>query len=277
MTPTSLTLQKTYRRGVDAELHAERAADPQSNIPRFTELELAALPAPVQRFIRRSGFVGRPHTQNAKIIWQEMLLRRAPDAAWMRLTCEQFDAVREPTRLAFMKAKLAGVVPFEGLDAYQDGHGSMRMKLLKILPVGDAHGRYMDESALVTLLSEAMFLPSLALQSYLEWYPVDERRASARLTHRGVSVRGTFHFNEADEFVRFDTHDRWKDGAFPERIHWSAEVTSYAERDQLRFPRTVSATWHLPTGDFRYVTGTIDGVLFNVDQPAGASTPPTQA
>lgn len=61
----------------------------------------------------------------------------------------------------------------------------------------------------------------------MKWQPMDDRSASAQLTYNGITVSGIFHFNEADELVRFDTNDRWQDGSPPKKIPWSANIEGY--------------------------------------------------
>lgn len=250
------TLGMSYRAG----LAREWASRPPGAGDVVTEQALRALPPPVQRYLRACGIVGRPLALRARIVWRDMLLRSAPERRWLKLKSEQLIVIDPPTRAAYMSCRLGGVIPFEGLDTLRDGHSLMQVRLLKVLPLAQSHGRYMDESALVTLLAELMFVPALALQRSVAWEPIDDRTASARLTHRGVTVSGTFHFNEANELVCFHSDDRYRDGKPPERLPWSAEVASYARGAQLSFPREVSATWHEPARDFTYVRGIVESV-----------------
>ncbi|WNG45915.1 hypothetical protein F0U60_18705 [Archangium minus] len=247
-----------------AEVAAELAKHPANSPGLITENDIAGLPPPVQRYFRASGFIGKPHTLNVRIHWSGMQLKRSSDAGWMKLSCQQFNSVPEPMRIALMKGRMVGVIPFEGRDKYQDGQGNMLIKLMKLITVGDSRGTYMDESALVTVLSETFMAPSFALQSYIKWQPVDEQSARAELTHNGITVGGTFHFNEADELVRFDTNDRWQDGKPPKKLPWSAHLEGYRVAQGILYPTRVSATWHGPAGDYTYVTGTIDSLEFNV-------------
>jgi hypothetical protein len=249
-----------------SEVSAEIAKHPARPTTPITAAEVERLPAPVRRFFHSSGFIGRPHTLNARIVWQSMKLRHNPRARWLTLRSEQFASVPEPTRIALMTTRLGGVVPFEGLDQYREGHGQMLIELAKVFTVADSRGRYMDESALVTVLSEALFTPSVAMQDYVEWTAIDERSASARLRDRGLSVTGVFHFNEADELIRFDTNDRWRDGKPPTRMAWSANVASYQRVGGVRLPLELSATWHEPAGDFTYVQGALESITFNVER-----------
>ncbi|HEX8705095.1 MAG TPA: DUF6544 family protein [Myxococcaceae bacterium] len=253
-------LERLYQAEVSAELSKHPATSPGV----VTEEDIARLPPPVQRYFRVGGFVGKPHTLNVRINWSEMQLKRSHDAGWMTLSCQQFNSVPEPMRLAFMRGRIAGVIPFEGKDKYQDGHGNMLIKLMKVITVGDSRGAHMDESALVTVLAEALMAPSYALQGYIRWQPIDERSASASLTYNGITVSGIFHFNEADELIRFDTNDRWQDGTPPKKLPWSANIEGYRVAGGIRHATRISATWHEPGGDFTYVKGTIDSLEFNV-------------
>jgi hypothetical protein len=255
---------KGLERLYQAEVAAELSKHPVRSPELITENDIAGLPPPVQRYFRASGFIGKPHTVNARLLWSEMQLKRSRDADWMEVSCQQLNSVPEPMRIAFMQATIAGVIPFEGRDKYQDGHGNMLIKLMKVITLGDSKGTYMDESALVTVLAEALLAPSAALQSYMKWQPVDDRSARAQLTYNGITVSGTFHFNEADELVRFDTDDRWQDGEPPKKIPWSANIEGYRVAGGIRFATRISATWHEPGGDFTYVKGTIDSLVFNV-------------
>ncbi|MEY4512036.1 MAG: hypothetical protein RLZZ450_4158 [Pseudomonadota bacterium] len=248
-----------------SEVAAELAKRGKRLVRNIEERELAGLPAPVQRFFRASGLVGTPHTLNARIVWRELLLRRSRRSLWMKLCCEQFASVPEPTRIALMTGKLGGVLRLEGRDKYQHGHGQMLITLMKVITVADARGRYMDESALVTLLSELPLVPSFALQKYLTWTAIDDRSARASITDHGLTVSGTFHFNDADECVRFDTDDRWRSGKTPRRTPWSAYFGGYETRGGLRTPYELSATWHEAAGDFTYARGTLESIAFNLE------------
>lgn len=246
------------------EVQDELAKHPASPSGVLTGQDLVALPEPVRRYFQASGFVGRPRVVNLRLEWEHLRLKRSREVDWMELECEQFNSVPQPVRIVLMRTKLAGLVPFEGRDKYQDGHGNMLVRVGRVFTVADAKGSPMDASGLVTVLAEALLAPSYALQPYASWQPVDATCARARFTFGGISVSGTFHFNGADELVRFDTEDRWQDGHPPRKVPWSANLGAYRRDDGLRFPTTLSATWHEPGGDFTYVEGTLRGLTYNV-------------
>lgn len=247
-----------------AEVRAELANHPAGSPGLITEQDIAGLPPPVQRYFRAVGYVGKAHTMNMRLSWKQMRLKRSHDADWMDLSCQQFNSVASPMRIALMKGHIAGFIPFEGRDKYQEGHGSMRIQAAKVFTVGNSTGTTMDTSGLVTVLSEGLMAPSYALQGYMKWQPVDDRTARAELTHNGLTVSGTFHFNEKDELIRFDSDDRWQDGTPPRRLPWSATFEDARDMKGIRFPTHISATWHEPGGDLTYVEATLESVEFNV-------------
>lgn len=258
------SLQRQY----GDEVRAEIAKHPPEKPSAISETDIASLPAPLQRYFRRCGLVGRPRMANARVVWSEANLRRKRGASWMPMACRQFNSVAEPSRIVLMNARLAGFLPFEGRDKFQDGHGNMRIRLLKILTVGDVSGERMDQSALVTVLAEALLVPSAALQGYIAWEPVDSASARATMTWGGRSVSGVFHFDSTGEMSRFVTDDRYQDGAPVDApIRWTALAEDYVERDGFRYPTSMRAVWNESGGDFEYFRGRIERLEFDVLEP----------
>lgn len=252
-----------YEREARAEL--AKPALPTGGI--LADSAIARLPGPVRRYFHFAGYVGRPSPRNARITWGGFRLKRARGASWMPLSCRQVNSVAEPMRIAFMSGRLFQIIPFEGRDKFQDGHGHMLVKAAGFIEVVDERSRKLDESGLVTVLAEALLVPSYALQPYLRWEELDSARARATLTWEGMTAGGIFHFAPTGEGTRFDTEVRWQQGADSLPVAWSAHFSDYAERDGIRFPRGVSAVWHERGGDFEYVQGRIERLEFDVDQP----------
>lgn len=249
-----------------SEVAAEIAKHPPATPSVFSNDELAALPDPVENFLHQSRWAEKAKPFNARIHWDDVQFKRKPDASWMKLDCFQFNSVSAPARFAYMRSKLLGVVPFEGLDETHDGHGSMHLALASFA-VGDQRGPEMDASALVTFLAEALLVPSVAVQSYMRWESLDDRSARATLTFNERSVSGVFHFDERGLCSRFVTEDRYlSEGRSKYSKHaWSAECSQYIEMGGVLVPSHLRAVWHLPTGDLEYFHGNIVDMEYDLD------------
>lgn len=248
------------------EVEKELTKYPSAKREKMTEQEIASFPKPVQKYFYHCGYVGKEKKINAKIEWQEAYIKMSPDKNWMKLDCFQFNSVPDPSRIVYMKSKVLGLFPFEGRDKYQDGHGNMRIELLKLIPVADAKGKEMDASALVTLLAEILLIPGYAFQDYIEWTEIDSSTAKAILRYNETEVEGLFSFNELGELVRFETNDRYysEKGKNYKKVKWSIILSDYVEKNGMRFPTHAKAIWHLEKGDFEYFKGTILNIKYNI-------------
>lgn len=236
----NLTLQRAYERDLAREL----VRQPPHPSPALARKELTTLPNAVREYVLASGSLDRAHASNARIVWREMLLQNSEGAQTLRVDCEQVNFLREPSRMALMRSALAGVIPFSGYDRYRNGRGEMLIRLGGICPLRHARGPHMDASGLATFLSEALLLPLLFVHPSLQWSALDERSARATIHHAGTFVSGVFSFDAANEWARFETCDRWRDGRPPVRQRWSAEVTDFAWHKGLRIPGRARAFWH---------------------------------
>ncbi|MCG2828891.1 DUF6544 family protein [Methanothermobacter sp. K4] len=225
------------------------------NDPSLNEREL---PDQIRRHI---SLCSLPEVaENLLIRWGNSRIRRGE--RWMDIDMLQFN-----TPTPFRCVHIAGRffwIPMEGLDLYSEGHGRMIIRALKFLGVADEHGPEMDQSALVTVLSESLFLPSLTMSECIEWYALDDTRVEATISDHGVEAHGIFSFDEHGRFVGFHTEDRYCAEFNMEMYPWSVEVLSYRKHDGFIYPHECTATWHLPEGDLKYFHGSIDKVHFNM-------------
>ena len=231
----------------------------------ITETDISGLPEPVQKYFRNCGYIGQPILYNSSIAWDDVEFKMNPEKNWMPIKCLQFNSVKEPARFAYLYAPKMGINVFVGRDKYQDGQGNMHIKILGLFTLQNERGRAMDESSLVTILSETLFLPGYAIQPYINWEPIDSLSAKASITHNGITVSGTFHFNESGEMTHFISYDRnyvETDGK-AKKIPWIASVDNYTQIGDLTIPAYVRATWKLHEGDYEYFRGRIVEIQFN--------------
>lgn len=232
---------------------------------KITEFDIANLPAPIQRYFKVCGYVGQEKTNNAFITWKDVYLKMSPEKEWTKITCTQFNRVNAPARMDYMKSRLMGIFPFEGSHMYHNGGGSMKIVLMKLFAVVDGKGLVFDQSELVTILSETLFVPSYALQPYITWIPINDSCVKAIFKYDSKEVSGVFFFDEAGICIRFDTDDRYydnQDGTYS-KTKWSAMVDEYTEINSVKYASYIRAVWHTDKGDYEYFKGRIADIRFN--------------
>lgn len=140
----------------------------------------------------------------------------------------------------------------------------MIIRAMKFFKVAEERGAPMDQSALVTLLSEAPFLPSLFLAGCTEWSQLDDKMVEGKIMDHGIVAGGLFTFDDHGRFQKFHTEDRYCAEFGMEQHPWSVEVLSYQDMGGFIYPAECTATWHLPEGDLKYFHGRIRYAKFNI-------------
>ena len=105
---------------------------------------------------------------------------------------------------------MLGIIIFEGRNKYKAGHGNMLGTVAKLIKIFDVSDKEMNQSALVTFLSEILFMPSACLSDSITWQPIDSSSIKAALLDSGLTVSGVFHFNDTGLFFKFTTDDRFE-------------------------------------------------------------------
>jgi len=251
--------QKIYNEEVS--LFKDNSKNPEG---KFLKEDIAHLPTPVQRYFEICGFVGQPKSDWAEIVWADSQIRMRPNQKMMRLKTYQLNFVNEPSRLAYMRANIMGIVPFEGRDKYCNGQGHMFGTLGRVIKIFDQKDFEIAQGAAIVLLAESLLLPLYAIQPYIQWEPIDEFTAQARFVHKGVDVGGTFHFNQQGECIRFTTNERpysLPNGEY-ELKPYTIQIRSYQQQGEIRIAKEVAAIWNLTDGDYEYWKGTVKEIRF---------------
>jgi hypothetical protein len=159
----------------------------------------------------------------------------------------------DPARIALIDSSLFRI-PFQGIDSYRNGKGSMKGVFAKLIPVFHEQGLSMDRSTLATFLSECLLFPSIALEDYVRWGAIDDLHARASMTYAGMSASGIFTFNESGEMLSFTTLDKeatMADGTVG-TVKWTAACDGYRDIDGIMQPTHLQAIWNHDDGDFVY-------------------------
>jgi hypothetical protein len=229
-----------------------------------TEADLAPLPAPVQRYLRLTGAVGRPRVRDFRVRMHGRI-RSGPGAGWMTLTAEQHNLVGDRTRFFYLNATMFGV-PVQGYHRYADRAATMRIKAAALVPVVDAAGDVLTRSETVTLFNDlCVMAPATLVDPAILWEPVDAHTARASFSNAGHTIGAELRFNDTGELVDFVSDDRYQVPAEgpPVRLRWSTPLRDYRAFGDVRLASRGEGRWHEPGGSYAYIDLTIDDVRYN--------------
>lgn len=232
----------------------------------LTEADLAALPEPVRRYVRRSGALGQPRPRSFRATWTGRI-RSSATAPWMAFTAEQVNRLDLPQRHFLMNATMKGL-PVAVLHAFDERGATMRVRLLSVAPMVDARGDELTRAETVTLFNDLCILAPGALASPLiAWEPIDGHQARAVFSLRGHTIRAELQFNDAGELVDFSSDDRLAgspDGRTFTSLHWTTPLRNYAQVGPVRVATHGEAVWHPSSGAYAYGEFELTSLAYNL-------------
>lgn len=234
-----------------------------STIPEIvTQDRLAGLPPVVQKWLARSGVVGKEIIRTVHLK-QTGEMKTKPGGKWIPFTAGQVFTVDKPGFIWHTKINLAPGITMTGRDKYENGRGNMLIKLMSIFTVADAKGPETDQGTMLRYLAETIWFPSAALSEYIQWEQTDSLSAKATMTYGSITASGIFRFNAAGDMTGFEAkryYDR-KEGATLE--DWFIRSDAWKEMDGIRVPYKSEVTWKLTGGDFTWLTLEVTELAFN--------------
>ncbi|MEO7235490.1 MAG: DUF6544 family protein, partial [Lapillicoccus sp.] len=202
------SLGREYRRRVSAALSAAPAAPPAGAGPVVTEQDLAALPASMAAYLRRTGALGRPRVTSLRARIHGRI-RAGATSPWMPFTGEQVNTFGPGScRLFSMDARLHGV-PVDVLHVFVGSAATMRVRAASLLPMVDASGPEMDRAETVTLFNDLCVLaPAALVDADVTWTVLGPHLVHARFTRGAHTIGADLRFDEHGELVDFVSEDR---------------------------------------------------------------------
>lgn len=258
----------------DEAVSAEFAAQPLVAAAILTEHDLSGLPAPVQRFVRASGAVGRPRPQNVRVEFDAQMWRQ-PGQAPMEATTVQYNFLSRPARLFLMRARMFGL-PVRALHLYRHEQATFQVRVASLVNIVNLQGEQISAAETVTVLNDLCFMaPGALIDTRLSWRPIDDRNAAVTFTNGPHSVTATLVFNESDELVDFVSDDRpdSSTGTFIPR-RWNTPISDYREVDGLRLMTRGSTVYAYPDGPFTYGEFTVRSIAYDLVAPATQGSGP---
>ncbi len=226
-------------------------------VATYDPQQIAALPAPVQRYFRAVLRPGQPIIGRASITWQgQFNLGRPGRDNWKPFTATQVFVPATPGFVWDARIVMAPAVAVLVRDGFVSGVGSMHGAVLGLWPVVDSEGSAAIASgALQRYLGEAAWLPTALLPSQcVTWAAIDDARALATICSGSTTASVEFRFDDDGLIHAIFVVDRLYDnGKQPPAPHpWQGRMLHYQEQDGMTVPSEAVAEWLLPGGTFAY-------------------------
>lgn len=228
---------------------------------RIAETDLAAVPEPVARYLRRTGVVGRRPVQTV-MLRQRGRFRLKPDGAWAALRAVQRYTVDPPAFVWHATISPWAFTPVKVVDAFTQGHGRLVARLWGLVPIARACGPQTDAGELLRFLGEIAWFPTAWLSPNITWSVRDDRSATATISSGGVSVSGTLCFDDGDRIVGFEAIRHRIVGRSFTLDQWQTPLFGHNMVNGLLIPLKGKAIWKLQSGDFEYFDGEVTSLEY---------------
>lgn len=229
------------------------------------EEDLLALPAPIQRYMKRVGAVGQPRVFTARAHFLGRM-RKAPDQAWMDVDVQQFNSFGpEPARLFLLNASQFGV-PVDVFHRYADGGAQMSVRALGLIPLVHVFGPEMTQAETVTVLNDLFLLaPGALLGANIRWQELSPTSVRATYTQGPHTISAVISV-DADGYVAdFASEDRYQSDEHGHHlVRWSTPMRDYKDFGAWQLPAYGEARWGDVGAEWTYAEFRLQSVTFNV-------------
>lgn len=218
----------------------------------ITEEEISHLPENVQRWIKNSNILNRKLPTTYRVI-QRGSLRTTADGRWMPFQSEQHFSINPPAFVWHARISAGPLFTIGGRDKYQDGRGHMLIKPLYLFTAANGMGKEIDQGTLLRYLAETAWFPQVAVNDYLRWESIDDRRARVTMNYKGISASGIFSFNDEGLVEGFEARRYGDFGGIYRKETWSVAITAHEKINNIPIGHRSEVTWKLSEGNFTWL------------------------
>ncbi|PQJ80949.1 hypothetical protein BTO18_07290 [Polaribacter porphyrae] len=232
----------------------------------ITDGEWIGLPPIVQKWLTKSGLIGKQRVSNVYLVQKLQLKLKPEQANWNKGMTEQYFTVDPPAFNWNIKTEMNPLLNIVGRDKFVDGKGEMIIKLLSLIPVAGANNNEkVNQATLQRYLAEIVWFPSAALSKYIKWETIDDYSARATMEFKGTKGAGVFHFDQNGNFEKFVAM-RYQDSNAIKPTEWTVISTRTEERNGIKIPIECEASWKLEKGKWTWLKLKITDIQHNVEE-----------
>ena len=233
----------------------------------LTEVDIAGLPTPVQKYIRYTGSVGKPKVNNFKMECNGGIRKNA-QSEWMPFTTEQYNFLDASKRLFFMKASM-NHIPLAGYHCFKNGIAFMDIRLLSLFTVKYQAGKEMNIAETVTFFNDMCCMaPATLIDKRIKWLEVKGNNVKASFTNNNICISALLYFNDKGELINFVSDDRFavSDKLTMKQVPWSTPLKDYKVINGYKLASYAGLIYRYTDGDFCYGTFNLKKIEYNANK-----------
>jgi hypothetical protein len=234
-------------------------------ITRYHAAELAALPAPVQRYFRAVLTDGQPIVTAMRLMQTGTFNLGQTADQWKSFTATQHFTTARAGFVWDANITMFPGVPVRVVDAFIAGEGLLRPTILGLYAMGTLQGTgEIARGELLRHFAESVWFPTALLPSRgVVWHAVDDASAMATMTDGPISVTMLFRFDAEGLVTSVHVEERAMTvGTTTVMMPWECRMSNYQTRDGMRVPLTGEALYITTQGEKPYFKGTIETVVY---------------
>jgi hypothetical protein len=180
-------------------------------------------------------------------------MRLAPQARWTPFTAEERIDARQCGFVWEAQFRTSKIIPTTVIDAYEQGHGHLNVKLGGALPVINFRGPECDKAELQRYLSGVSICPPMLIGNpALIWNAVNERTLRVSDANDGTGAIVEYEITPDGQPIAARADRPRTVGKKMITTPWSATGLEFREQDGMRFASHLEAAWLLPEESSTY-------------------------
>jgi uncharacterized protein DUF6544 len=227
---------------------------------------LDRLPPPVRTYFEKA--VGsRTHYIRAARLRHGGTFRPSLDGGWLPIRGQQYFALDPPGFVWWGRVRIVPGVWIDARDRSVRGAGNMLVSAESSYTIADSSGPELDQGALLRLLGEMAWFPTVFLdERYVSWSAIDDRTAKAALTLSGRVVAGIFSFGD-DGLPAVFSAERYRDlgNGKSALTPFTGRLGDFRLVDGLLVPHMMVAAWVVDGQEKPYVRFSVERIEFDVE------------
>ena len=230
------------------------------------EQQVSKLPQIVQKWLDNSGAVDGGAIHSVCIEQDVQMLLKPGQENWINGKARQYFTLEPPAFHWVVKLKMNPIISIVGRDRFEDGLGSMTIKLFSLLPIVNVHDLdNINQAALQRYLAEIIWFPSAALSPHITWEVKGEHSARATLEFGGTKGSGIFHFDSEGNFMKFEAM-RYKEINDNEPTPWVVNALKYQLINEVKIPVEAKVSWMLESGEWNWLKIRVNSITYNINE-----------